>query len=260
MVQKCCRLLAAKEPSQKRSNRRIWLENLEDRTVPSTFKIANGDVAGLIAAIHAADSNSQDNTIILAKDGSYTLRAVDNTTDGSTGLPVIDNGSNSLTINGRGATISRSAAKATPGFRLLDVGVGSVVELRDLTLANGLETGPAAQGGAIYSQGNLTLRNTIVENNVAQGSAGTNGQPGATGGTGGSAQGGGIYQTGGSVTLGGGTTLNNNQVLGGNGGVGGDFGGNGGDAAGGHETQGYLQSPAAPRMGRSGRPVCDPQR
>src|SRR5262245_19570590 len=106
-VQKCGGLTA----SQKRvppSRRRIGLECLEDRTVLSTFHIANGDVAGLISAFHMADSNNQDNTIILAQDGDYVLGAIDNTSDGPTGLPVVATGGYSLTIEARGATISRN--------------------------------------------------------------------------------------------------------------------------------------------------------
>ena len=48
----------------------LSLETLEDRTVLSTFTIANGDLAGLIAAIHAADTNNHNNTITLAAGGS----------------------------------------------------------------------------------------------------------------------------------------------------------------------------------------------
>jgi hypothetical protein len=83
------RRAAAKPRSKGRPGLALSLELLEERTVPATFPIANGDVSGLIAAIHTADGNGQDNTIVLARGGSYVLGAADNANDGPTGLPVI---------------------------------------------------------------------------------------------------------------------------------------------------------------------------
>ena len=70
----------------------------------ATYNVGNGDVAGLIAAMNAANSSPAPNTINLASGGTYTLTAVDN---GVNGLPAI---TNSMTINGNGATIQRSSA------------------------------------------------------------------------------------------------------------------------------------------------------
>jgi hypothetical protein len=78
----------------------------------ATFNVANGDVAGLIAAINAANTSPAPNTINLASGGTYTLTAVDN---GVNGLPAI---TNPMTINGNGATIQRSSAAGTPNFRI----------------------------------------------------------------------------------------------------------------------------------------------
>src|SRR5881397_310360 len=50
----------------------------------ANFACAAGDVACLIAAVNAANTNGQVNTITLAA-GTYTLTAVDNTTDGPNG-------------------------------------------------------------------------------------------------------------------------------------------------------------------------------
>src|SRR6185503_10950002 len=72
-------------------------------TQAATYNVANGDVAGLIAAINSANSSAAPNVINLANGGTYTLTTVDN---GSNGLPVINN---SMTINGNGATIQRSS-------------------------------------------------------------------------------------------------------------------------------------------------------
>ena len=202
---------------------RLRLESLENRTLLSTFTISNGDVAGLIAAIHAADTDNHNNTIALAAGGSYVLSAVNNTTDGPTGLPVVGTGWHSLLIQGNGATITRDSASGTPAFRLLNVAAGAELVVDDLTLSNGLETGPAAQGGGIYSQGNLILASAVVQGNSAQGSNGADGgAANVNGGSGGSAQGGGIYQAGGSVSLVQQTVLTNNQAVGGKGGNGGN--------------------------------------
>jgi hypothetical protein len=70
----------------------------------ATFNIANGDVAGLIAAIQTANANcAAATTINLAPGGTYTLTAVgENPREyngpGSVGLPVIRV---SVTINGK---------------------------------------------------------------------------------------------------------------------------------------------------------------
>ena len=67
----------------------------------AVFNISSGDVTGLIAAINAANSNGEDNTIKL-KPGTYSLPSVDNGGDAgfATGLPVI---TSVMTINGGGA-------------------------------------------------------------------------------------------------------------------------------------------------------------
>jgi hypothetical protein len=55
---------------------------------------------------------------------AFTLTAVDNTTDGATGLPVIA-ANDTLTIVGNGDTIQRSTASGIPAFRLFDVASGA---------------------------------------------------------------------------------------------------------------------------------------
>ena len=55
----------------------------------AVFNVASGDVTGLIAAINAANSNGEENTINL-EPGTYTLTAIDNGGRlDSNGLPVI---------------------------------------------------------------------------------------------------------------------------------------------------------------------------
>jgi hypothetical protein len=220
-------------PSRPAASRfRPRLEALEDRALPSTYTAAS--VKDLIADINAANRAGGTNTIVLAPDTTFDLTAVNNTTNGANGLPVIGGKGGHLTIvtlAGSGDTIGRSTAAGTPAFRLFDVAAGSSLTLENVTLQNGLAqgTGSAADGGAVYNQGGLILNGVTVQNNTAQGSNGAdgvvastlksnqsidslNGQPGAD------AAGGGIWSSG-SVTLQGGTALQGNQALGGRGGA-----------------------------------------
>ena len=141
------RLARSKTP--RRRSARLTLEYLEDRTVPSTFNAAT--VSDLIADINAANVAGGSNTITLMAGSTFTLTAVDNTTDGPTGLPVIA-AKDKLTILGNGDTIQRSTAKGTPAFRLFDVGGKASLTLENLTIANGRATdttvvGPLREAG-----------------------------------------------------------------------------------------------------------------
>lgn len=141
----------------------------------ATFTIACGDIAGLTAAINAANANGAPDTIDLAPGCTYTLTAVDNTTGGPNGLPVVtlDGGdaANSLTIDGNGATIERSAAASTPDFRFFHVvgpglGVNPVLALNNLTLRNG--SAGADDGGAILAvNADITLSDVSLTANAA---------------------------------------------------------------------------------------------
>jgi hypothetical protein len=98
-------------------------------------------------------------------------------------------------------------------------------------LQNGVAQGPgaAADGGAIYNQGSLTLIGGTVQNNAAVGTNGANGvvarqkslSSSNNGQAGGDAAGGAIWSSG-SMTLEEGTVIQGNQALGGQGGEGGE--------------------------------------
>ena len=113
----------------------------------------------LVGAINAANRAGGANTIILARGKTFTLTAVNNTTHGPTGLPVIA-ANNNLTILGNGATLARSTAAGTPPFRLFYVAAGANLTLQDLTLVNGLvigDTGKDAYGGAVVNAARASL-------------------------------------------------------------------------------------------------------
>jgi hypothetical protein len=190
-------------PRRRPARRRPLLEVLEDRTLPSSY-IA-GTVGELIADINAANAGGGSNTITLVAGTTFTLTAVNNTTDGATGLPVIA-AKDALTIVGNGDTIQRSTASGTPAFRLFDVASGASLTLGSLTVQNGLAQGSGSggapgEGGAIYNQGTLALNTVTVQNNTAQGYSDGN------------VAGGGIYSSG-SLTVQS-STIQNNKALGG---------------------------------------------
>jgi uncharacterized repeat protein (TIGR01451 family) len=223
---------------------RPGLEALEDRLTPSTYTVTDAsDTAGsandvtLRYAIDQAIANQDQNAVIgfsssLAHQ-TITLSQLDsNNSDGSTAF-FISNAN--IIIDGSGAAgLVISGGNTLRPFTLAS---SSGLTLENLTLQDGLAkgTGTAAEGGAIFSSGTLTLSGVTVKSNQAVGSAGANAtQPGASGGIGASAFGGGVYTSGGAVTLTN-DTFSGNKALGGNGGKGGYglFGSHGGTQGGG---------------------------
>src|SRR5262245_18463153 len=89
-------------PTRQRRRAQLRLEQLEDRALPSAYTA--GSVADLIDDINAANLTPEADTITLAAGKTFTLTAVNNTTDGGNGLPVIAAGEK-LTIIGNGGTI-----------------------------------------------------------------------------------------------------------------------------------------------------------
>ena len=98
---------------------------------PSQGQITDGDVAGLIAAINAANANPGTDIIELAPNGIYTLTAADNADNG---LPVI---SSQIDINGNGATIERSSTAGTPDFRVFNIDISGDLTLLEVTVKGG---------------------------------------------------------------------------------------------------------------------------
>jgi hypothetical protein len=132
-----------------------------------TFNCRAGDVACLIASIAQANAQPGQSHEIRLEAGTYTLTAVENTTDGPNGLPSI---TTTLTISGDGAdftTIERVAG--APVFRLVHVAPPGTLTLDGLTLRGG--AGPVSsttvEGGGIVNSETLTLTDATLTDNDA---------------------------------------------------------------------------------------------
>src|SRR5262249_37845014 len=131
-----------RETTPQRKARRLWLEPLEDRTLPSTLTVTNlldsgdGSLRAEIAAAASGDTIVFDPSL----KGTITL------TSGE--LAVATN----LTIQGPGAgTLTVSGNNAQRGFHVLP---NANVTISGLTIANG---NVADFGAGIESEGSLTL-------------------------------------------------------------------------------------------------------
>jgi hypothetical protein len=155
---------------------------LEERECPAVFNIANGDTPALIAAINAANSNNQADTINLASKGTYDFTTADNGASGGSALPVIvpdnNNPANTITINGNGATLMRDPGAAT-NFRILNIEGGRIV-LDSVVLTDGASSG-GLFGGAIRvndlsgvngSLDNLVVRRSLLTGNTSSADGG----------------------------------------------------------------------------------------
>src|SRR5262249_376355 len=98
-------------------------ETLENRTLLTAYTAAS--VSALAADLNRANKGGGASTITLAANTTFDLTAVNNTTNGANGLPVISIKNGNLTIIGNGDTIDRSTAAGTSAFRLFDVAKGS---------------------------------------------------------------------------------------------------------------------------------------
>ncbi|MEG3838139.1 Ig-like domain-containing protein, partial [Microcoleus sp. Z1_C3] len=142
--------------------------------VLATYTVLPGDVSntgsglngGLLWAINQANSTAANDIINLASGSTYTLTALNNTTGGNNGLPVILGTSTggTLTITGNGATITRSGA--APSFRIFNVNSSGNLTLDNLTVSNGLTSAGGSAGGLYLNSGAIaTINNSTFSNN-----------------------------------------------------------------------------------------------
>jgi hypothetical protein len=124
------------------------------------FRVRAGDVAGLINAINMANMTAGSNRIILEA-GVYTLRGVNNDTDGPNGLPSI---TNVLTISSSGGTAIIERAVDAPSFRILHI--SRALALFNITIRGG----SANQGGGLFNRGRITFlfSSTVSGNRAAR--------------------------------------------------------------------------------------------
>jgi chitodextrinase len=127
--------------------------------------------SALISAITLA--NATNGTVTLTSGCTYTLTAINNTTDnGGVGLPVIEG---DVTIQGAGATIARSTASGTPVFRIFDVSSSGSLTLNSVTISNGLANNGQQGGGGIFNHGTLTISGSTFSGNSAPSASGSSG-------------------------------------------------------------------------------------
>jgi chitodextrinase len=130
------------------------------------------DTPTLVSAISTANATPGGGTLTLTTGCVYTLASANNTTDGGTGLPVI---TGNVTIQGAGATITRSSATGVTAFRIFDVASGGSLTLNTLTLSNGLANNGQQGGGAIFNHGTLAVTAGTFTNNSSPATTGTSG-------------------------------------------------------------------------------------
>ena len=220
------------------------IETLEERALLAAFhpsaELLDGEVNGLRQAISEANSNGEDDEIIL-DEGVYSLSIRNSKKPENANLEGdldLTEAGQSIVISGQGPT--RTVIDAAGVDRLFHVFEGVSVTLRDLTLTggnakdNGILIKPARGGAILNSGGNLTLQNVVIENNKAVGRDGREDGTGDRGGRGFDVEGGGLFTLGGSLTISD-SVIQSNRAIAGDGGDGGlaDAGGFGGHAFGG---------------------------
>jgi hypothetical protein len=128
--------------------------------------------SALIAAINTANS-AGGGQLSLTRGCTYTLTAAQRGTED--GLPPIRS---PITIDGMGATITRSTAPHTSDFRIFEVlSAPARLTLRTLTISNGNAPGAEPDGGGgieVRETGGLVASVLVVRNNVGARGAGIN--------------------------------------------------------------------------------------
>lgn len=165
--------------SAPRPARRLCLELLDDRCLPSTFTVLNQADSGsgsLRAAVLAAEANPGADLIRFAPHVSGTITLTTGELLISTDLTIAGPGAHRLTVSGNDASRAFRVLGGTGEPGAITVGIS------DLTVAHGR----AAEGGGIISSGfsDLTLARMVLSDNVAIGLPGSEALGGAVHSTG----------------------------------------------------------------------------
>ncbi|MGE0758676.1 MAG: choice-of-anchor Q domain-containing protein [Pirellulaceae bacterium] len=159
MTHRWLRRLVARTAPRKHLSRlaRFGFETLETRRVLATFVVTSGDDSGsgsLREAVALANADAAHDTIEFAgvTDVSLTSGQLELNSDVTIAGP-----------DGGTVTIARSTAVGTPEFRIFQTGLGTTVELANLTLTGGR----ADFGGGVRSSGPLTITSCVLTGNSA---------------------------------------------------------------------------------------------
>jgi hypothetical protein len=191
-------------PDHKHPRRRLTVEPLEERALLSTWLVnslgdagaGSGRAGDLRYVITQINQLGGDNLVNFSVTGTIALGSP---------LPSLNNAAGSTDIEGPGArllTVSGSNA-----FRVFEIDQGATVTIARLRIANGYSNHgggfdyTASFGGGVYSEGNLTLRDSTIDGNVVEGVMHSE-----------SAYGGGVYLAGPKSRLLGDTFSNNAAV------------------------------------------------
>jgi hypothetical protein len=185
-------------PARRQRARRLFLENLEDRSLMATLTVnttADGRVAdGHLSLREAIAVINLQTTAELDAGGlaqvSGTLGNHDTVLfESALGPITLTSAQIRLARNvdidgGEGITIQRSSAVGTADFRIFEVLQGVTAELRALKLSNGFETNLNGGGAVLIAGGtDITLRDVTIADNTT------------------TLVGGGIYLNGGNLLL-----------------------------------------------------------
>jgi hypothetical protein len=157
----------ARDPANNRPahhrTRRAWrIEQLEGRTLLSTYQVLYGSGSGANTLPWAIDHANKpgDDTIDIQVKGTITLKSA---------LADLSDTNHLTEIKGLGAsvlTVARSGDSGTPEFRIFTIDAGVKATLDGLTISRGYVEDV---GGGIYNSGTLTVSHCTLENNTAYG-------------------------------------------------------------------------------------------